>query len=290
MQFIKDYKHIENYRNSFNELATKVFGINFESWYQKGYWNNRYIPFSFIDEEQVVANVSVNELIFVINGEKKKALQIGTVMTHPEYRNKGLSARLMNKVLDEYEDKYDFIYLFANESVLDFYPKFGFKSVDEYQYSIDLIPSKSGHAAIRKLNCDHDEDLTFIYQYVTNRIPVSKVFGTENTDSIVMFHCMYVFRHDLYYLECEDAIVIFKKNHHQLDVFDIISEKEIDINEILSTIADEDTNKVVFHYTPDYDGVYAEKTIYHGDDVLFVREHGTNHFPLQVKHPLTSQA
>jgi predicted GNAT family N-acyltransferase len=47
------------------------------------------------------------------------------VTTHPDYRGKGLSARLVNKVLEEYENKYDYMYLFANESVLDFHLKFG---------------------------------------------------------------------------------------------------------------------------------------------------------------------
>ena len=71
LNYMKDYKNDENLRKSFNELATMVFGINFEDWYQKGFWNNRYIPFSYIDGDKVVANVSVNVLNLVINGEKK---------------------------------------------------------------------------------------------------------------------------------------------------------------------------------------------------------------------------
>ncbi|WP_430541067.1 hypothetical protein [Sporosarcina thermotolerans] len=30
-------------------------------------------------------------------------------MTHPDYRNRGLSKSLMNKVLEEYEHTYDFV-------------------------------------------------------------------------------------------------------------------------------------------------------------------------------------
>jgi hypothetical protein len=32
LNFIKDYKDNEQYRESFNTLACKVFGITFESW------------------------------------------------------------------------------------------------------------------------------------------------------------------------------------------------------------------------------------------------------------------
>ena len=125
-QFIKDYKENEELRNSFFELTHSVFGLDLKSWYEKGYWGSRYIPFSYALDNQIIANVSANALNTVIEGKKKSAIQIGTVMTHPDYRNKGFSAKLMNQVLQEYEDKCDFIYLFANETVLDYYSKFSF--------------------------------------------------------------------------------------------------------------------------------------------------------------------
>jgi predicted acetyltransferase len=112
----------------------------------------------------VVANVSVNLLEFIINGEKKSAIQIVTVMTYSNYRNRGLSASLMNKVLEEYENKSDFIYLFANQNVLEFYPKFGFKSVNEYQFSLEYSPNQSDLIGIRKLDGKNIDDLNFIYQ------------------------------------------------------------------------------------------------------------------------------
>lgn len=43
-------------------------------------------------------------------------------MTHPDYRNQGLAAKLLNHIIGKYEKEYDYIYLFANETVLDFYP------------------------------------------------------------------------------------------------------------------------------------------------------------------------
>ncbi|MED4018833.1 GNAT family N-acetyltransferase [Sutcliffiella cohnii] len=290
LYFIKDYKNDKKLRKSFNELTTMVFGINFEEWYTLGFWNERYLPFSYVDEGKVVANVSVNVLDFVIDGQKKRALQIGTVMTHPDYRNRGLSANLMNKVLSEYENKYDFMYLFANQTVLNFYPKFGFKSVNEYQYSMNYSPSNVATTGIRKLNGNNVDDLHFIYQFASQRVPVSQTFGTENTQSILIFHCMYVFHQDIYYLEGEDAIVIYKKDKNQIDIFDIITKNDVDIDAILSKICDEETTKIVFHYTPDYQGLHIEREIANGSDVLFVRENDNNHFPLQMKHPVTSQA
>ena len=163
LTFYKDYKNNEELRKSFNDLATLVFGLSFEDWYQKGYWNNRYIPFSYVEEEKVIANVSVNLLDFVIEGEKKRAIQIGTVMTYPAYRNRGLAASLLNKVLKEYENQYDYFYLFANQNVLGFYPKFGFTAVDEYQFSMNYSKSYTDKKGIRKLDGNNCDDLSFIY-------------------------------------------------------------------------------------------------------------------------------
>lgn len=286
----KDYKTDEELRKSFNELATLVFGINFEDWYQNGFWKSHYIPFSYVEGSKVIANVSVNLLDFVVNGEKKRAIQIGTVMTHPEYRNRGLSKRLMNKVLDEYENKYDFMYLFANQNVLNFYPKFGFKSVNEYQYSMEYAAGQTEENGVCKLDGNNIEDLNFIYKFALERVPVSNRFSTNNTQELLMFYCIYVFNNNIYYLQDEEAIVIFEQEEKQLDIFDIVSKKEVNINKIISRISNQKTNQIIFHFTPNYRDISTRRNIFKGDEVLFVKTNGNNEFPSQVKHPLTSQA
>lgn len=60
--FMKDYKNNDALRKSFFELAANTFGLSFENWYQKGFWTERYIPFSFVEGDKVIANVSVNLL------------------------------------------------------------------------------------------------------------------------------------------------------------------------------------------------------------------------------------
>ncbi|MBN6185372.1 GNAT family N-acetyltransferase [Aneurinibacillus sp. BA2021] len=122
---ISDYKENRKYRESFIELARQVFGIDFTRWYEKGCWDGNYVCYSYVDRARVVANVSINKMTVIVEGKEYKAIQIGTVMTHPEYRKQGLSKKLMYHVIDTYEKECDFIYLFANDSALDFYPAFG---------------------------------------------------------------------------------------------------------------------------------------------------------------------
>jgi len=289
--FIKDYKDNELVRKSFNELAAIIFGgLNFEKWYKAGYWTDKYNPYSFLDGDQIVANVSVSEIDLVVDGQEKRAIQIGTVMTHPDYRNKGLSRELMNRVIEDYENKHDIMYLFANHKVLDFYPKFGFKPVTEYQYSMDFNLNLNKNASLHKLDCQNIDDLHFIHKFVSERQPVSMEFGTKNTTGLFMFYCLYVFSKDLYYIKDENVIVIYQNKKEVLHIYDMVSSEEFDIVKVLQSIANQETKKIVFHYMPDYKGFSYEKEAFHDDTVLFVRCNTDLLIPKYCKHPVTSQA
>ncbi|KAB2333297.1 GNAT family N-acetyltransferase [Cytobacillus depressus] len=290
LNLIKNYQENEKMRNSFFDLATQVFGIHFHSWYEHGFWTEKYIPYSLAAGNKIIANVSINLINLIVSGEKKSALQVGTVMTHPDYRKKGLSTKLMNHILNEFAGKYDFMYLLANHNVLNFYPKFGFRPVQEYQYSMEFTNNQPVHSEIRKLDGKNRKDLQFIYDFSSERIPLSKTFGTENTQELLMFYCMNVFSNDVYYIENEDMIVLYKIEENEIHIFDLVSKKGIIIEVVLSKLTNKGTYKVFFHYTPEYEGIKFEKQLYTGSEVLFVREGEQDTFPKFIKHPLTSQA
>jgi predicted N-acetyltransferase YhbS len=291
LKLVRNVEDNQKLRDSFNELATKVFGISFEDWYVKGFWTDKYKPFCYVDNGKVIANVSVNKIDLIIYGKKRRALQIGTVMTHPEYRNQGLSRKLMNEVLDTYQGEYDVMYLFANHTVLDFYPKFGFQAMDEHIFSMDYkLSFDQQEKKTRKLDGTNLEDLQFIYNFAECRIPVSQTLSTANTQELLMFYGLYVFSHDIYYLENTQVIAIYKNEDTELHIYDLIAQDEYDIKQVLSQIATPNTKKIVFHYTPDYKDLEIERTVYHGDDQLFVKLQDSIQLPEKFKHPITSKA
>ena len=108
LKFITGYKDDKVLRSAFNRLAFKVFGIDFEGWYNIGGWNDRYICYSYADIDNIVSNVSINIMNVIREGKKKRGLQIGTVMTHPDYRGRGLSVFLMKRILEEHKKDFDF--------------------------------------------------------------------------------------------------------------------------------------------------------------------------------------
>lgn len=290
LRFKKDYKHNDTFRKSYSELSHLTFGIEFEEYYQKGFWSDGYVPFSYIYQDKVIANVSVNLLNFVIQGQKRKALQIGTVMTHPDFQKRGLSTNLMNSVLAEYSDAYDFMYLFANKDVLDFYPKFGFKTFQEYIFFMNFAVNRKPSRNLRKLDITNNKDINFIYEFVSTRIPVSDTFSTLNSEGVFMFYCLNVFPQNIYYLADEDVIVVFMQEEKTLHLYDIVSKKEIDIEPILTKISDLFTEKIIFHYTPSYKNLQIQSKPFIGNEVLFVKTFKNNSFPQNIKHQLMSQA
>ena len=60
MEIRHAYRDNKELRDSFNELADKVFGLNFEGWYQNGFWKDAYDTYSVIEDGKVVSNISVN--------------------------------------------------------------------------------------------------------------------------------------------------------------------------------------------------------------------------------------
>ena len=126
-RIVKGYCADDALRRSFDALAQRTFGLTFEDWYQNGFWGDDYVPYSVVVDGAVAANVSVNRTDFVLDGEKKRFIQLGTVMTDERYRGRGMIRRLMAEVERDCAGKADGVYLFANDTVLDFYPKFGFR-------------------------------------------------------------------------------------------------------------------------------------------------------------------
>ncbi|SDB85327.1 GNAT family N-acetyltransferase [Shouchella lonarensis] len=288
-QYIYDYKDHQVYRESFNELAEKTFGINFHLWYEKGCWNDRYICHSYVDGDRVVANVSVNKMTVVRAGKEYRALQIGTVMTHPDYRNQGLSKALMKKIDDRYEGQYDFMYLFANDDVLDFYPKFGFTRMHERNDVLDVRNwEKQPTAQVRKLDPEDRKDFALLQTFAEERVPVSSECGIKDGQHLLMFHFLLGFPESIYLIEEEEIIVLYDEVEGTLHLYDVISRQRVDLKKMLPMIISPHTKEIVFHFVPDYleRGLVEKET---DGDALFVRS-SVPFATTKLLFPVTSHA
>jgi len=252
-ELVSNYRDNESLKQSFNSLAMKTFNLDFRGWYDKGYWNDNYIPYSFVDAGKVISNASFNKMSVIINGETYKAIQVGTVMTDENYRNQGLAKQLMQHIMKEYENSCDFIYLFANETVLDFYPKFGFTRLDESEFSVDLAKSSiqmKTEAKVKQLTIEND--LALLEKFAKNRHVNSRVLDVEQNESLLLFYFTLVFHEAMFYIEDLETIVLMEQEEDTVRIFDIISLQAPNVEAVLASIVKQTTKTVVFSFTPDF--------------------------------------
>lgn len=271
--FIKSVRENQQVRESFNILAQNTFSLNFESWYQNGYWGKDYIPYVLLSGDKVVSNVSVNIITTRWEKQSKIYIQLGTIMTDKEYRGKGLSRWLIEKVLEEWKDKSNTIYLFANDSVLSFYPKFGFERVLEYQCN-KIVNKKNGTVEKLDMSVAHDRKLLLdIYKFSN---PFSAL-PMENNDGLIMFYCAQFMTENIYYIEKYEAVIIAQYDDEELICYDIFCPNGCNIDEILGTMANENTKTVTLGFSP---------KLIDGFNITKLEENHTALFVLQGKENL----
>ncbi|MCR8844499.1 GNAT family N-acetyltransferase [Paenibacillus sp. SC116] len=273
--YVTNVKDNEQMRLSFFQLAKETFDLNFEPWYQKGYWGDRYITYALLSGNTVVSNVSVNVIDTTWQGQKRRYIGIGTVMTAAAYRQKGLNGWIMNEVLDEWTDKCDAIFLLANDSVVDFYPKFGFERADEYEYKMMNIQPSS--TTVRKLDMDSAQDVDLLLDCYKYGNPFSAL-PIENNTELLMFYCTELLNNNIYYVDSYDAIVIAGQEDEQLICYDIFSKGNENIENIVSAVAEEHTKLAVLRFTPKQTEQCTIEPLHEEDTTLFVLSSKENPF------------
>lgn len=286
-ELVSDYRHDVKLKESFNKLAIDTFDLDFSDWYERGYWDEKYIPYSFVHNGKVISNASVYLMSVIIDGQTYRAVQIGTVMTDQAYQRKGLAAKLMQHIMDQYKNECDVIFLFANETVLDFYPRFGFTRHHESEFSLNInksaIQIKKG-IDVKKLILE--QDLSLLERFAEKRQTHSMKLDAQHHSSLLMFYFTLVWPDDIFYIETLDTIVLMNEENETMHVFDIISLQTPNVQEVVESIVKETTEKVIFYFTPDttIEGLHAV-TKPNDEDALFIytKEHwAKGHFMFPI--------
>ncbi|EAC7125545.1 TPA: GNAT family N-acetyltransferase, partial [Listeria monocytogenes] len=192
-------------------------------------------------------------------------------MTHPNYRGQGLAKNLLNHVIAKYEDQYDFLYLFANDTVLDFYPKFGFERIEESSFTVDACNLKKKASKLKKLNPDNKTDFQLISRIVSKRAPLSNILDVKESEDLLMFYVLIALKNELYYLEELDVIVLMEQEGTDLYVLDILSTKKLDVVEVLSYLSTKKIETIHLLFTPEKSKYIDAAYIIETEDMLFVR-------------------
>ncbi len=306
LKLMKNIMPKDSLRQSFNALVMKTFGFSFEEWYQAGYAGH-YLPYTLFDGERAVANVSVNRMELFFEGKVHHYIQLGTVMTDEAYRRRGLSGMLMKEVIKDWKTQCEGIFLFANQGVLDFYPKFGFLRCAQMQYRIIFNEKSDNRANLqsaepkqavswRKLDIEKEQDRKQLEHCYVKGNPFSSLQVIQNFN-LLMFYGMSLMKDCIYYSREYDAVVIAQQEGEVLQCYEVFCDAgAYGLPELLETISPMGTESVILNFTPDRltesearkRAVTFESSIVEDeDDALFVLgdkgnifQSGTLYFPV----------
>lgn len=254
-------------RERFNQLTRKVYGFDFEGWYQHGCWGEKYIPYALLQGDEMVSNVSISMIDFLVDGEKRTFIQIGTVMTDPDKRHQGLNQLLLERVLQDWRGKCDLIYLFANNTVLDFYPKFGFRRIEQWQCAKQLMARDSDYT-VTKLDMSLPENKQLLHKKINISAAVSKLSMIHNA-SLVLFYYTVFLAQNVYLVDELNTLAIADFEGDVMYLQDVYSECDVALDEVITALASDAVNKVVLGFTPVDSDAYDTNMLI-PDDVLFV--------------------
>ena len=211
-----------------------------------------------------MSNVSVNACNMNYDGRLVKLIQLGTIMTDPDYRGKGYSRILMERVISDYKDKVDGIYLFANDSVLDFYPRFGFKTGKEYQYSKDV--DNTGEDRTVLVPMADKEAWDKMVRLIAEKEQNSRFYMVENT-GLYMFYLSQFMQENTFYIESCDSYAVAEVEDDTLILHTIIGKGDVD--KVISAFGSK-IKKVVLNFTPNTTYGFEENELHEDDTTLFV--------------------
>jgi len=251
----------QKFKDQLNKLIMEVFGFSFGTWHALDLWRDDYECFSIIEKETMLANVSVYRLKLLIEGNPIDCLQIGAVATKKEYRGQGLSRKIMEAIFSKYPAEPAF--LFGNDSVVNFYPKFGFKPAQEYlpflTQTIDN-PTPMQRLTIKDPKVD---------KYLKGRAQFSSIFDCINQYSINWFHLLYEYCKDIIEIESLQVMVVAKQEGTTLRILDVVAHKPLTFEQILPFLGFSGVTKIEFGFNPDWLGVECQREEYREEDSTY---------------------
>ena len=236
------------YESLLDDLIQEVFGFSFAPWFRRKLWDERYESYSIIADNIMLANVCIYKADLLINRQPFRAHQFGAITTRKNKRGKGLSRLLMEHILSLYTDTPAF--LFANPSVIDFYPRFGFRQVQTYSPGLAITINNTSNKAVK-----YSPDDDFVRKMLYDKRVMSNIVDSNNMQPIEIFHLIMAYSDGTYYLPDCDALIIAKQKDNTLFLADIITQKPLTFDTLAKELPFKGVKYVEFGFCPDWLGV-----------------------------------
>lgn len=269
------------HQKRFESHIRASFGFSFAPWLERGLWDERYESYAIIEDGQMLSNICVFKADLIVNGRRVHAHQLGGVSTREHALGRGLSRMLMEHILEKYEGVP--VFLAANSSVVDFYPRFGFRGIQTYLPEIEIAIDNQPSAATA-LKADDP----LVQAALKTRGAYSEALDTLNSDSIQMFHLLLNYEDAIYHLPACGAVVIAEQDNDKLFIADVICEKKMPFEAIARELPFSGIRRVEFGFCPDHLSVAPDwKDADMATDPVFIL--GQWDLPEKFRFPIMSE-
>lgn len=267
---IIDHRSDAIWHRAFIHYVPRVFPrASFETWYELGGWDECYCAVIIADGDEIVANASVQRMRIVLDGRESTGWQLGAVGVIPAWRGKGLQRAIMPRAL-ALASPDDLVFLFANEDVLDFYPRYGFRRAMESVYEADANVAPSPDR-LRKLALSNSGDRELMLRVAAAAKPVTTVFGARDYGHVLLWYWANYYPENFYYDDRSDTVVIIEQEPGRIRVCDVLSAGTVDLVELLAAVVTEPISRIEFGFTPETLWPSARAARPYTDSPLFVR-------------------
>jgi predicted N-acetyltransferase YhbS len=275
------------WHEAFHEYVARVFpGVSFRRWAEYGGWQDGYRVFAVLDADRIVASASLTRMDVVLQGRVVRGWQLGAVGTDPDYRGRGLQRRVMQHVLAQAGAE-DLVFLFANEDVLDFYPRFGFRREREHVFTSPHRAQPVG-TPLRVLAPDKAEDRALLARVAAGAEPTTARFGARRYETILLWYFCNFHGEHVRYVPEHDALIVAEQAGSTLRVYDVLARAAFDLAPHLQRLIGAPIERLDFLYSPERDWPSAQPAREYSDSPLFVR--GPHALPEQpFKFPALAQ-
>lgn len=276
------------WHDAFIRYVPRVFSqISFRGWYDLGSWDAGYRAFAVADGDDVIANASLQRMTVVLGGRELTGWQLGAVGVVPEYRGKGLQRRIMARLMAE-PGPDDLVFLFANDSVLEFYPRFGFRRVIEHIHGVDIALAPAGDRRLRRLSLHSPDDRALLQRLAARSLPVTGEFGARDYGGVLLWYWVNFHQDHFYFDDRDEAIIVAVEHPGWLELCDVVAATHLDLPTVLPALIDRPVSRIEFGFTPEICWPEALVIREYTDSPLFVL--GRHALPaIPFKYPVLAQ-
>lgn len=242
--FMRCMNLIDNVFPGVKNMATSAMKYN-------ACWDKTSTPFIIEENGEIVAHLGVIPLKAMLNHKTHHVAALHGICTKEVFRGRGLFKQLMQEAIQYIGNNYDTAILFTDQPSL--YTPYKFSILPEYDFIIDSLTIKKTASDLRLLMLDDANDLRIIKELLANHVPLSNQMSLLNEPTLFVLNNL---TNKLFFSQWLHAIIIFEIKERCLFIKDILSQKQLDIDEIVNVVPGE-YEKVILQFCPDKFGSHT---------------------------------